>query len=793
MGWAAIGKAVGGAVKGGAKKIATNKLLGRGKKKPQKPQAEGGEQEKGGALAIRPTTSLVPAGPSAIVPVGGDLGKAGKGGGGGGVKETLIRVQTKIVTVESLMRSSHLMRKRQLSDQHKTDEKAENKAEEKALEKVKQPKEGKKLKMPGQVKSLLGKVFGFFTTMMFGWLAIRLVPLLPKLLPVMKALGWIVDRFIDALLLVVQGLAIVIDFGYKLVDALGGWVKNTFGEEGAKKFETFMGNLKDLIGGFLVWKIIGKKIFDSIVANIRSVWRAVTGGIRKAWVMIRRMVGRHVRQFFGNLVKRTGGILKGAGRGILNVGKGLLSKAGGLLSKGGGALAKTGGAKVVAKVGGWAAKMFGKAASIIAPALKAATPAIKGFAGRIPILGPLIVALVSLMSGEPVGQALFKGIGAALGGALGTFIPIPFVGTLLGEAFGAFVGDLLYYIIIKRDPKKAFEVLKQTLMGIFKAGEFVFNFFKDGIGRFIENFPTIPIPDFRPGDIIAKMMMNFPGGLDILGLEVPSWIPFIGGASVIGFLQGIPGLQEVLGFFAQFIPGMGRYVENGKLLAIPNLLMLSPLGLPFLTPLLAKSFLPGLFGDPSPPQLAAPGKAPEKISAASIRAESERKKKEAHEKRMAALKAKLNQMKDAVTGAIGNIWSGVTGIFGGGKKKDEKPSATIDDSGGKTELIPMLRGGLVPFTFPALLHKGEIVIDPDSSGPAKDMLLAINEASTYEGIVEAIRKFAPYEALEPSAIIVSPPPTPSSNTTPEGGGEPMRVPVPVGSGHDPFEIFYMGS
>ena len=41
---------------------------------------------------------------------------------------------------------------------------------------------------------------------------------------VAKALGWIVDRFIDALLLVVQGLAIVIDFGYKLVDALGGWV-----------------------------------------------------------------------------------------------------------------------------------------------------------------------------------------------------------------------------------------------------------------------------------------------------------------------------------------------------------------------------------------------------------------------------------------------------------------------------------------------------------------------------------------------------------------------------------------
>ena len=73
--WGALAKGAMGAAKGGAKKIAANKLLGRGKKKPQKPQAEGGEQEKGGALAIRPTTPLVPAGPSGIVSTGGDLEK----------------------------------------------------------------------------------------------------------------------------------------------------------------------------------------------------------------------------------------------------------------------------------------------------------------------------------------------------------------------------------------------------------------------------------------------------------------------------------------------------------------------------------------------------------------------------------------------------------------------------------------------------------------------------------------------------------------------------------------------
>ena len=55
MAWGAM---LGSVVKGGAKKIAANKLLNR-KKKPQKPQAGGEEQEKGGPLAIRPTTPLV--------------------------------------------------------------------------------------------------------------------------------------------------------------------------------------------------------------------------------------------------------------------------------------------------------------------------------------------------------------------------------------------------------------------------------------------------------------------------------------------------------------------------------------------------------------------------------------------------------------------------------------------------------------------------------------------------------------------------------------------------------------
>ena len=56
------------------------------------------------------------------------------------------------------------------------------------------------------------------------------------------------------------------------------------------------------------------------------------------------------------------------------------------------------------------------------------------------------------------------------------------------------------------------------------------------------------------------------------------------------------------------------------------------------------------------------------------------------------------------------------------------------------------KGGFIPVTGPYILKRKEIVIDPDSAGPAKDMLLAINQANTRTGIIEAIKEYAPYEA-----------------------------------------------
>ena len=342
---------------------------------------------------------------------------------------------------------------------------------------------------------------------------------------------------------------------------------------------------------------------------------------------MRRLMGRKLRMFFKNLAKRAGGIIRSAGRGLLNVGKAGLSRVGGLLSRGGGALAKTGAGKIVAKASGLVVKIFGKAANIIGPAIKGAMPAVKGFFGRIPILGPLIVGIVSLMSGEPPGQALFKAIGAALGGALGTFIPIPILGTLLGETIGVFVGDLMYHLVIKRDPKAAFKMLKDTLMGIFgfltkipiigdlirivqKGGNILFNFGKwvfleaipwatakignigkilgewigSGVERWKSTFPMFEIPNVGIQDMLYS----------IFDIEWPGWVTGLTMGQLSGpifpmladwrpdFLENLPRLPRIMGFLWQNVPGLSALVDSeGEVKGFPKFWLLGHPGFMF--------------------------------------------------------------------------------------------------------------------------------------------------------------------------------------------------------------------
>jgi len=176
--------------------------------------------------------------------------------------------------------------------------------------------------------------------------------------------------------------------------------------------------------------------------------------------------------------------------------------------------------------------------------------------GKIPIMGPLIVAVASLLGGEPIGQAIFKGLGAALGGLLGSFIPIPVIGTLLGETLGVFVGDLLYSLILGKGPAEAGQKFMTALKTAMDVGGLIVDFFKEGFGRLIDNFPMTDVSD-------------------------TGW-----GALQIALAKVLPFLDKD---------------KNGKVEKIPDFSLLNPILNPIgfttkLIPHAAASFFPAIFG-----------------------------------------------------------------------------------------------------------------------------------------------------------------------------------------------------
>ena len=94
---------------------------------------------------------------------------------------------------------------------------------------------------------------------------------------------------------------------------------------------------------------------------------------------------------------------------------------------------------------------------------------------------------------------------------------------------------------------------------------------------------------------------------------------------------------------------------------------------------------------------------------------------------------------------------------------------------------------------PAMLTAGEIVIDVDSAGPARNLLLAMNQASDKAGIIKAIRDYAPYDARAEQTVIVPEESEDAPQVMSSGGSSSTTLlPVLMGSSN-PFEFLeYQG-
>ncbi len=617
----AVGKGTGRAGRVAARRANVQKIMGGGEKKEK--------------AKITPKSFM-----------GSSSGKKGK--------TPLSKVALKLKDVSNNLKDNLVLDKVKFAIDKRNREKQRAADREKELESQKKDKGGT-LKGPlAAAKGFLDRITGFLLNFLWGAIVIKFIDLAknPKVLGFINGVGKFIDDVSNFAVWALDAFASFVEFGYKLYDGVRGWVGNTFGPDGVKKFDTLMGNLNNLLNGFGIIGLVYlkfRKFFNKLIGNVFKIFR--------------RGIGRA----FKRLMIKFGG--KWAGKAaqwatrLAQKGITVAKNFGGKLLKGGGTLLKNLGGKVggkaAGKVGGWAAKIFGKAAKFVAPALKAAMPAAKGFFSRIPIVGPLVIAIISLLSGEPPGLAIFKALGAALGGALGTFIPIPIIGTLIGETIGVFVGDLLYSLLFGGGISEVGQKLKDTFKTFIKP---IWDFFANGISRFFKEFPTFDIPNIGIQDILT----------DVLSAKWPGWLPWIGNKPVFGtlvehipgFIKNLPRLPKVLGTVTPFMaPLLMPMLEGGELKKLPQLWQLfNPL---FLPKHLASSFFPGIAKKPSKPTAPKPGaSAGGQTQADAAKAE---KKRLEDEKRKAEWEAKKKAMKQKFDNVVANAKKGITNLLGGAK------------------------------------------------------------------------------------------------------------------------------
>ena len=361
-----------------------------------------------------------------------------------------------------------------------------------------------------------GGILGFFKNILLGGLVVMLVKSASKIINFFKSLYSFVGKYFW---LVRTGLYFLTKINFKsVITKVRGAVSAIGKFLGPKisKLAKFLGDglkkiasaLKNFLGN------LGKKALDVMntvkngVANAaKGAWNAVKAFGTQTWKKAGQLVPRKVRVSSQKLLKTASKKVKDVAKVGKNIVQGAKAatttavKTAKTVAKTASTVGKTAlqtgkavvgkGVTVVGKIGKWVSKLFGpKLAKEVAGAptlFKGLSKAAKGI--KIPIIGPLMVGVMSLLGGEPVGKTLFKVMGAGIGGAIGMAFANPFT-MILGEMVGEFLGDLMYTIFM--DPEggmdKAGEIFKEKFKSILEGGKKVFEFMGKGFKRFWGGF-----------------------------------------------------------------------------------------------------------------------------------------------------------------------------------------------------------------------------------------------------------------------------------------------------------------
>ena len=290
------------------------------------------------------------------------------------------------------------------------------KRQEKILEQSTPKTKGSGLvkKLTAPAKGLFGGIFDFLKNILIGRLLVVLLEKKPNLPGgnLLMFIAGMAEKVIDMIIGVLDAVGGFLAFGQEKLDGARKWLVDNKGEEAGERFDGLLSALTNLLNAAV--------IVGSAMSVMGMGPRIPAPGGDQAKKAAQKAAQKAAP--LGSKLLKT------------KLGKKLTEMSGGVIKHSAGRTVKRAGLKLIGKKG---VKLVSKTF------------------GKIPIVGPLIVGVSSLLAGEPPGQALFKAGGAMLGGLLGTFIPIPVIGTLLGETIGVFVGDLLYSLILGGGPEEA--------------------------------------------------------------------------------------------------------------------------------------------------------------------------------------------------------------------------------------------------------------------------------------------------------------------------------------------------
>ena len=206
--------------------------------------------------------------------------------------------KAKLGDVANNLKDNLVLTKVRNAAENKRRQEALRKKREAELENKKKKKTsggGKGPKIPGM--GMLDGIINGLITVLWGMLVVKALswvnsPGFKKFFNTVVTVGkWI----IKASEWLLESLVNLIDWGYKLYDSGSEWIKNTFGEEAAEKFQGFMDGVKSIVQAVIFVKVILKGAVDSIIKSVVGVFKKLGTVIKNAYKLAKFVINTAIK------------------------------------------------------------------------------------------------------------------------------------------------------------------------------------------------------------------------------------------------------------------------------------------------------------------------------------------------------------------------------------------------------------------------------------------------------------------------------------------------------------------